>query len=93
MYNDEHNLWKMIGFLEASPSRKKTIICIGEEDYKKPSEIGREMKLTSSQVSNALKDLKEEKLVKCLNEDASKGRLYANTELGLEVLKRLKQDH
>ena len=90
MKHTEYNFWKTIGFLEASPSRKKTLICIGEEDYKKPSEIGREMKLTSSQVSNALKDLKDQKLVECLNEDASKGRLYANTELGLEVLKRLK---
>ena len=57
-----------------------------------PSEIARETGFRITQISNALHDLKEKKLVYCLNEEAKKGRLYRNTELGLEVLKRIDEN-
>ena len=38
----------------------------------------------------ALKELKENKLVKCLNEETRKGRLYELTELGKNALKKIK---
>lgn len=86
----EEKLWSLIGFLEVSPARKKTFKAIGDADYILPSNICRKTDLTSSQVSNALKDLKNKKLVVCLNEEVSKGRLYKCTDLGLEVLTKLK---
>lgn len=85
----ENKLWSMIGYLEASKARKKTIRTIGTEKYKMPSDICKETDLTSSQVSNALKDLKSKGLVVCLNESVTKGKLYKCTELGLEILKKL----
>lgn len=54
-----------------------------------PSEIAKTTGLRTTQVSNALSDLKEKELVICMNESAKKGRLYQNTELGLEILERL----
>lgn len=86
----EEKIWSLIGFLEVSPARKKTFKAIGDADYILPSNISRKTDLTSSQVSNALKDLKNKKLVVCLNEEVSKGRLYKCTDLGLEVLTKLK---
>lgn len=85
----EKEIWKLIGYLEVSPARKKTIKSIGKETYKLPSTITKETKLTSSQVSNALKDLKSKNLVVCLNESVTKGRLYVCTDLGLKILEKL----
>lgn len=86
----EKELWAIVGYLEVSTARKKTIKTIGTEEYKLPSNICKETNLTSSQVSNALRDLKGKGLVICLNESVSKGRLYKCTDLGLEILKKLK---
>lgn len=36
-----------------------------------------------------LKELKENNLVKCLNEDTRKGRLYELTELGQNAINKL----
>ena len=83
-------LWAIVGYLEVSSARKKTIKAIGNEKYKLPSNICKETGLTSSQVSNALRDLKNKELVICLNESVSKGRLYKCTDLGLKILEKLK---
>ena len=80
----------IVGYLEVSSARKKTIQAIGNEEYKFPSNISKETGLTSSQVSNALRDLKNKELVICLNESVSKGRLYKCTDLGLKILEKLK---
>ncbi len=92
MNNDisEKELWAIVGYLEVSSARKKTIQAIGDEKYKLPSNICKETGLTSSQVSNALRDLKNKGLVICLNESVSKGRLYKCTNLGLKILEKLK---
>ena len=92
MNNDisEKELWAIVGYLEVSSARKKTIQSIGNEEYKFPSNISKETGLTSSQVSNALRDLKNKELVICLNESVSKGRLYKCTDLGLKILEKLK---
>lgn len=90
--NDKnHNIWEIVGFIEASLPRKLTILSINGELYKKPSEIAEDKELTSSQVSNAIKDLKRKKLIICLNEESSKGRLYILTDLGKEAVKNLKK--
>ena len=86
----EQELWAIVGYVEVSTARKKTIKAIGTEEYKLPSNICKETNLTSSQVSNALRDLKSKELVICLNESVSNGRLYKCTDLGLEILKKLK---
>ena len=86
MDNDE--IFQVVGYVMASEYRTNILKSIGE-DIKIPSAIAEDIGLRTNHVSNVLKDLKENNLVVCLNEDARKGRLYKNTELGLEILKFL----
>lgn len=81
----ESDLWNLIGFIKVSPTRYKTLKVL-ETQFLMPSEISKSTGLRTTQVSNALHELKEKKLVRCLNEDASKGRIYQSTPLGIEIL-------
>ena len=83
MNNDE--IFDLVGYIMASDYRTKILKSIGES-MKIPSAIAEEIGLRTNHVSNVLKDLKDKNLVVCLNEDVRKGRLYKNTDLGLEVL-------
>ena len=84
MENDD--LFKLVGYVMASDYRTKILKSIGN-DIKIPSAIAEDIGLRTNHVSNVLKDLKNNDLVICLNEEARKGRLYKNTDLGLEILK------
>lgn len=86
MNNDE--TFQLLGYVIASEYRTNILKSIGN-GIKIPSAIAKDIGLRTNHVSNVLKDLKENGLVLCLNEDARKGRLYKNTELGLEILKYL----
>ncbi|WP_405276402.1 MarR family transcriptional regulator [Methanobrevibacter sp.] len=81
----EKELWEIVGFIKISPTRFETLKTI-RSDFYMPSEIAKTTGFRITQVSNALHDLKEKNLVYCMNEEATKGRLYKNTPLGLEVL-------
>lgn len=85
MMKDEE-IFRLVGYVMASEYRTKIIKSIGD-DVKIPSVIADEVDLRTNHVSNVLKDLKKYDIVICLNEDARKGRLYKNTEIGLEILK------
>lgn len=78
-------LYSAIGFLKISEIRQKILKCIGE-DYMMPSEIADKTGIGTTQVSNSLTDLKKKGLVKCINEEDKKGRLYELTPNGKEVL-------
>ena len=56
-------------------------------NYLTPSEISKKTKIRSNHVSNSLKDLKDNKLILCLNEEDKRGRIYQITELGKKVIK------
>jgi predicted transcriptional regulator len=86
MNNDE--IFDLVGYVMASDYRTKILKSIGD-GIKIPSAIAEEIGLRTNHVSNVLKDLKDKNLVVCLNENARKGRLYKNTEYGLEILKYL----
>ena len=86
MSNDE--IFKLLGYVMTSEYRTSIIKSIGES-IKIPSAIAEDIGLRTNHVSNVLKDLKENNLVVCLNEEARKGRLYRNIDLGLEILKHL----
>lgn len=83
---DDDEIFRMVGYVMASDYRKKIIKSLGKE-IKIPSNIAKEINLRTNHVSNVLKDLKANKIVICLNEEAKKGRLYKNTDLGLTILK------
>lgn len=82
---DDKEVWGIIGFIKVSPTRYKTLKVL-EKNFLMPSEIAKTTGLRTTQVSNALHDLKEKNLVVCRNEEARKGRIYQHTELGSEIL-------
>ncbi|MBU1644433.1 MAG: winged helix-turn-helix domain-containing protein [Nanoarchaeota archaeon] len=77
-----------ISLLKSSEYRLKIIKAIGK-DTVTPSEIANKIGIRLNHVSMFLKELKENKLVKCLNEDTRKGRLYELTELGENAINKL----
>ena len=77
-----------ISLLKSSDYRYKIIESIGS-DTLTPSEIAAKTKLLLNHVSMFLRELKENHLVKCLNEDSRKGRLYELTELGKDAINKL----
>ena len=77
-----------ISLLKSSEYRLKIIKAIGK-DTLTPSEIANKIEIRLNHVSMFLKELKENKLVKCLNEDTRKGRLYELTELGENAINKL----
>ena len=81
----DEELWRIIGYLKGSPAHYKTLKTL-KKNFSIPSEISKKAKLTPSQVSISLHDLKKHGLVICLNEDAVKGKIYQSTDLGLEVI-------
>lgn len=85
-YMNDDELFKLVGYVMASNYRKNIIKSIGN-DIKIPSVIAEEIGLRTNHVSNVLNDLKSKNIVVCLNEEARKGRLYKNTDLGLTILK------
>ncbi len=82
--NDDE-IFQLVGYIMASEYRTKILKSIGTS-IKIPSVIASEVDLRTNHVSNVLKELKEKNLVVCLNENARKGRLYKNTDLGIKIL-------
>ena len=74
-----------LGLIKASKNRSKTFCQIGNKDYITPSEISNSTGIIINHVSNILKDLKLAKLIKCVNDESKKGRLYVLTENGKKI--------
>lgn len=51
--------------------------------------VKRNPKITRNSVSDVLRAFREKGLVKCLNPEESKGRIYSLTETGKKALKQL----
>ena len=77
-----------LSLLKSSEYRLKIVKAIGK-DTVTPSEIAEKIGIRLNHVSTFLKELKEINLVKCLNEDTRKGRLYELTELGQNAINKL----
>ncbi len=76
-----------ISLLKSSEYRLKIIQAVGNNTLT-PSEIAKKTKIRLNHVSMFLKELKESKLVKCLNEETRKGRLYELTEIGKNAINK-----
>jgi len=83
----EKQMIKGISIIKNSEYRKKILLSLTDVNYLTPSEISEKTKLRLNHVSNFLKDLKDNKLIICLNDDEKRGRLYQITELGKKVAK------
>ena len=81
----DDRIWELIGYVKISSIRMNTLKSL-ESRFLMPSEIAKLTGYRTTQISNAIRDLKEKELVRCMNEDARKGRIYQSTELGLLIL-------
>jgi predicted transcriptional regulator len=84
----EKGMVTAISLLKSSEYRFKIIESIGKNTLT-PSEIAEKTKIRLNHVSMFLKELKDNNLVKCLNEDTRKGRLYELTEVGKNAINKL----
>ena len=80
----DEDLIKAISLVKSSKHRQKILELINDEVLT-PSEISKKSNLRLNHVSMYLNDLKELKIVECLNEDSKKGRLYTASNLGKHV--------
>jgi len=78
---------KSISLLKNSKYRRIILYSLSDVNYLTPSEIAEKTEIRLNHVSNFLKDLKDNKLIVCLNEEEKRGRLYKITELGKRVVK------
>lgn len=83
----EKQLIKGISIIKNSEYRRKILISLSDVNYLTPSEIAEKTKIRLNHVSNFLKDLKDNNLIICLNDNDKRGRLYQITELGKKVAK------
>jgi len=77
---------KGISLLKNSEYRRKILESLSDVNYLTPSEIAGKTEIRLNHISNFLKDLKDYKLVICLNDEEKRGRLYQITKLGKKVV-------
>ena len=81
------NVIKGISLVKNSGYRRRILKSLLTVSYLTPSEISSETKIRLNHVSNSLKELKDGRLITCLNEWEKRGRLYKITALGKRVFK------
>lgn len=79
---------KEISYVQISTYRTKVLKAIGDE-VNIPSKIAKDSDIMQNHISNVLKQLREHKLVECINPEVKKRRLYRLTEKGNELFKNL----
>ncbi|MHA1381795.1 MAG: MarR family transcriptional regulator [Candidatus Helarchaeota archaeon] len=81
--------WKLISFIIRSKYRLKVIKSL-ENGEKTPSQISIITKIRINHVSNILKEFILKNLIVCLTPDERKGRIYILTDLGNNILHKIK---
>lgn len=79
----------LISFLHRAKRRTAVLKCLDEP--KTPKEIATICKLSISNISNALAELKEKGLIECINPEDHLSKFYQQTKKGKEVLKMLEK--
>jgi predicted transcriptional regulator len=89
MKKSEERLRKY-GFVVASEYRKKVIRALATP--KTPKQISAQTGLHLSHVSKVLVELMNKGMVRCVNPDMRKGRIYELTELGKWIARKLTEE-
>lgn len=82
--NNGQKIWNLIGFITASKYRIKILSYLYYKSTT-PSQLANYLKITTGHVSNLLSKMQVKELVKCMNPDLKKGRIYSTTDLGKKV--------
>ncbi len=80
--------WGLVARIKASTWKLKVLQALLQKN-KTPNELVKETGISSSHISEVLKDLEELKLIKCLTPELRKGKIYSITELGKSTLKEI----
>jgi len=84
--NDE--IISKLAFVRSSKHRENIILSIGY-GIKIPTELAKNIDISSKHISKYLGELKDNNIVVCLNEQDKRGRLYKLTPIGKEILEYL----
>ena len=79
---------EILRYVNKSSYRVRVLKSIGE-DAKMPKQIASDSGILPNHISNVLRQLKEKKIVECINPEVRKGRLYRLSDSGLNLLNDL----
>ena len=85
---DEEYL-KETAYVTASIYRVKIMKYLQEKEYASPKIISKDIQVNTSHTSKTLTDLSKHHLVRCINPEARKNRLYRLTEYGETIIQYL----
>jgi len=74
----------LYGFVSAS-TRRESIVTSLMEDPMTPTQLSEQTDIRLNHVSNLLSELADEELVRCVNPDRERGRVYRLTDVGETV--------
>lgn len=89
MKSDEIIILK--NYIQRSQYRERALQSI-KNGFENPTLIAKDSGINKSHISRTLAELLDKKLVKLLNPESKKGRIYVITELGDKVLFSVKND-
>ena len=84
-YNSSDELMSLAAYVLISSYRERTLALLFKNNAMTPKFIAYHAGFRQNHVSKVLGELKEKKLVVCINEEARKGRLYKLTDMGKKV--------
>lgn len=87
---NEKEMSKM-GYVLCSKHRENIIKNLYKNKLQIPSKIAKETNILPNHISFYLRQLKENDIVKCINEEDHKGRLYKLTDMGFKIAKELEE--
>lgn len=80
--------WEKVGLVKASQHRQ-SILRILAKGSATPKEIAVSLGIHLSQVTRSLREMEERNIVQCLTPNLRKGRIYATTKEGKEILNKI----
>jgi len=80
-------IWGVTAFIVRSGYRKKVFLELSKPQ--RPSQIAKSLDLRLTHITRALRELKQKKLVECLNPNETMGRFYRLTTKGKNILQEV----
>jgi len=80
--------WYLVGKVNSSQYRKRVLVKLGESEQT-PTSLEKILNIKISHISRAIKELVDLKLVKCLNPQLRKSKIYSLTQFGKEILRNV----
>lgn len=84
MLSEDEKL-SLAAYVVRSSYRERALITLHDNEVMTPKYIAKNCKIRANHISVTLRELKDNGLVVCINEEAKKGRLYKITPLGCEI--------